>query len=405
MYLLLAWRNIWRNRRRTFITLASVVFAVLFSCLMQSMHLGAWGQMINNAVRFYTGYIQVHQKGYWHDRTLDNSFANLASLQHQLAQHPNVVAVVPRLESFALASGADRTKGTLVIGIDPEKEDQLTRLRSKIQGGNYLQTGKKQVLVAEGLAQYLKLAPRDTIVLIGQGYHGVNAAGKYEIAGIVKFPSPQLNDQLVYLPLAEAQWLYGTGNRLTSLALLVENPQKVAATREALQSKLNTRQFEVMDWQELMPELVQSFELDSIGGQVILFILYAVVGFGIFGTFLMMTTERRYEMGVMVAIGMSRLRLQAVMFLEVLMLALAGTLLGILVSLPLILYLHHHPIPVTGNLAEMYQKFGMDPIIPFSPRPAIFLKQAYIVVLLTSVLGLYPLWFIRRLNPVTALRN
>ncbi|MCX2739814.1 ABC transporter permease [Pontibacter anaerobius] len=405
MYLLLAWRNIWRNRRRTLITLASVAFAVFFSSLMQSMQTAAWGNLIDNAVRFYTGYIQIHHQGYWDDRTLDNSFVNQASLQSKVAQHPGVVAVVPRLESFALASGTDRTKGTLVIGIDPEKEDNLTNLRNKMRAGTYLQAGQKKVLVAEGLADFLRLAPKDTLVLIGQGYHGANAAGKYEVAGIVKFPSTQLNDQVVYLPLPEAQWLYDTGDRLTSLSLLVDDPGKVEDVTATLQQELNATQFEVMNWQELMPELVQGFEIDRIGAQVILIILYAVISFGIFGTFLMMTTERRYEMGVMLAIGMSRLKLQSVMFLEILMLALGGTLLGILVSLPVILYMHNHPIPVSGNLAELYQNYGMEPVLPFSRKSDIFLRQAYTVAIITAVLGIYPLWFIQRLIPVTALRS
>ncbi|MER2996692.1 ABC transporter permease [Pontibacter populi] len=405
MYLLLAWRNIWRNRRRTLITLASVAFAVFFSCMMQSMHTAAWGNLIDNAVRFYTGYIQVHQQGYWNDKTLDNSFENKPALQKRIASNPHIVTVVPRLESFALASGTDRTKGTLVIGIEPEKEDGLTNLRNKMRGGSYLKTGEKKVLLAEGLAHFLKLAPKDTVVLISQGYHGANAAGKYEVAGIVKFPSPQLNDQVVYLSLAEAQWLYDTGNRITSLSLLVDDPEKVETITGSLEQELNATQFEVMSWQEMMPELVQSFEIDRLGGEIILYILYAVIGFGIFGTFLMMTAERRYEMGVMIAIGMSRLKLQAVMFLEIIMLALGGTLLGLLLSLPVIFYLHHNPIPVTGNLAELYQNYGMEPVIPFSRKAAIFLRQAYIVAIITSVLGIYPLWFIQRLIPVTALRN
>ncbi|WP_161890322.1 ABC transporter permease [Pontibacter russatus] len=405
MYLLLAWRNIWRNRRRTLITLASVAFAVFFACMMQSMHTAAWGNLIDNAVRFYTGYIQVHQQGYWNDKTLDNSFENQSALQKKIAGTPHIVTVVPRLESFALASGTDRTKGTLVVGIEPEKEDGLTNLRTKMQAGNYLKTGEKKVLLAEGLAHFLKLAPEDTIVLISQGYHGANAAGKYEVAGIVKFPSPQLNDQVVYLPLAEAQWLYDTGNRITSLSLLVDDPEKVETITQSLQQDLNKTHFEVMSWQDMMPELVQSFEIDRLGGQIILFILYAVIGFGIFGTFLMMTTERRYEMGVMIAIGMPRLKLQAVMSLEIIMLALGGTLLGVLLSLPVIFYLHYNPIPVTGNLAELYQNYGMEPVIPFSRKAAIFLRQAYIVAIITSALGIYPIWFIQRLIPVTALRN
>jgi putative ABC transport system permease protein len=405
MYLLLAWRNIWRNRRRTLITLASVVFAVFFACLMQSLQHGSWANLIDNAVRFYSGYIQVHQHGYWDDKTLDNTFENQPDLQQKLAHHPNVTVVVPRLESFALASGDERTKGTLVIGIDPEKEDELSNLRKKLQHGSFLDLHDKKVLVAEGLADFLKLTPRDTIVLIGQGYHGANAAGKYEVAGILKFPSAQLNDQVVYLPLPEAQWLYNTGDRLTSFSLMVDNPDQVTAITQSLKSELKETDYEIMDWKELMPELVQGFEIDTIGSQIILFILYAVISFGIFGTFLMMTAERRYEMGVMVAIGMSRLKLQAVMFLEIIMLSLGGALIGMLVSLPLILYLHHHPIPVSGEMAELFQSYGMEPVIPFSRKPFIFVQQAYTVALITAVLGIYPLWFIQRLRPVIALRN
>lgn len=405
MYLMMAWRNIWRNRRRTLITLASVVFAVFFSCLMQSMHQGAWGQMIDNAVRFYSGYIQVHRQGYWDDKTLENSFPDQPALRQKISRHPHIVAVVPRMESFALASGSDRTKGVMVIGIDPEKENALTNLKNKMRQGRYLQAGQEKVLLSEGLAGFLKLSSGDTVVLISQGYHGANAAGKYEVAGIVRFPSSQLNNQLVYLPLPQAQWFYDTGKRLTSLALLVDDPRKVKQITQSLQSELQASQFEVMDWQELMPQLVQGFEIDNLGGQVILFILYAVIGFGIFGTFLMMTTERRYEMGVMISIGMSRGQLQLTMFLEILLLALGGTLLGMVVSLPVILYLYHHPIPLSGNLAQIYLNYGMEPVLPFSRQPGIFLKQAYIVAIITAVLGIYPLWYIQRLEAVQALRT
>lgn len=405
MYFILAWRNIWRNRRRTLIMLASVVFAIFFSCLMKSMHLGTWTNLIDNAVRFYTGYLQVHAKGYWDERTLDNSFINNPELQNKITADPEITLISPRLESFALASGTDRTKGAMIFGIDPEKENQLTSLKNKLRQGHYFRLQDKKVLLAAGLARFLKLGINDTLILIGQGLHGANAAGKYAVAGILEFPSPQQNEQLVYLPLPEAQWLFSAGNRLTSFAILVKDQQKVPQIKKELQQQLGNGNYEVMDWQEMQPELVQSFELDSIGGQVILFILYAVVGFGIFGTFLMMTAERRYEMGVMLSIGMGRGQLQLVMFLEVIILALSGALLGILFSLPVILYLHQHPIPVSGGMAEMYQKFGLEPIIPFSQKSRIFLQQAYVVAIITTLLGIYPLWFIQKLKPVKALRT
>jgi putative ABC transport system permease protein len=161
----------------------------------------------------------------------------------------------------------------------------------------------------------------------------------------------------------------------------------------------------VMTWRDMMPELVQSFELDIIGGLVIQIILYTVIGFGIFGTFLMMMAERRYEMGVMLAIGMPRFRLQGILFLEILMLALCGTALGILLSLGLIHYLYEHPIPVTGKLADMYRKFGLEPVVPFSHKAVLFVQQAKVVVLITAGLGLYPIWFVQRLRPVKAMRH
>jgi len=219
LFLSLAWRNIWRNRRRTLITLASILFAVLFASFMESLQKGAWNHMINSVVNYYFGYAQVHQQGYWDDRTLDKAFPLADSLETITRQLPRVKNVLPRIESFALAAGETATAGVLVTGIDPRAEDTMTQLRSRVSGGSYFSTGDQAALVAEGVAERLNLQVGDTLVLISQGFRGVNAAGKYPIRGLVHFPSPDLNKQLVFLPLPEAQWFYGAEGRVTTLAL------------------------------------------------------------------------------------------------------------------------------------------------------------------------------------------
>ena len=404
MNLKLAWRNLWRNKRRSMITIASIAFAVFFACLMMSMQLGSYSKMIENAVSFQTGYLQVQDSAYWQEKSLENTFVSGDSLLSEIEKPEGVSTVVPRLQSFALASYRSQTKGVMVIGMDPEREDQMTRAKSKLVRGSYLDQDDKGVLVSEGLASYLGIDVGDTLVMISQGYHGINAAGKYAIQGIVKFPSPEMNNQLVYMPLAEAQWFYGAENRLTALALMVDEPEQVEQVSQQLRASLPA-QYEVMNWREMMPELVQSIELDYVSGMIMLYILYVVIGFGIFGTFLMMTNERRYEFGILISIGMQRLRLQWVMLSEIVLMGLIGVAAGILMSSPLIFYFHANPILMTGEYADLYAQFGMEPVLPFSVDPSIFLRQAIVVFIMAMIIGIYPVIAIQKLDPATAIRE
>lgn len=177
----LARRSLWRNKRWTIITLASVFLAVVLAIGLRSVQKGAYQNMINNAVRFSTGYMQVHAKGYWEDQSINNAFAPNENLQKIISGNANVSLAVPRLESFALASSGPHTKGVEVMGINPGLENKMNGLAGKITEGSYLTMQDSGILIGDGLAKYLKLNKGDTIVLLGQGYHGVTAAGQYRI--------------------------------------------------------------------------------------------------------------------------------------------------------------------------------------------------------------------------------
>jgi ABC-type lipoprotein release transport system permease subunit len=401
MFLKLAWRNLWRNKRRTIISISSVTFAVLFASVISSFQKGTWDHMVDNVVRYYLGYAQIHQKGFWDDQTLENTFET-DSVPAGLNE---IAELTPRLESFALASSGNITKGIIAVGIDPEKEHDLTGLKKRLTGGSYLSWNDTSVLMAEGLANLLNLSPGDTLVLVSQGYQGQNAAGLFKVKGLVKFGSPELNKQLVFLPLPTAQDFYGTGDRLTTLAVNLPGRDALPETLDALRKKLPEDQFEVLDYKQLMPELLEAQELDTAGAMLILWVLYVLIAFGLFGTILMMTRERTYEFGIMTSIGTKRKTLAGMLWTESVLIGLAGAGLGILLSLPIVWYLHTQPIRLTGNMAEAYLRYGIEPLIKGAFEMRIFFKQAIVIFFISSLLSLYSLWYTLRLKPVKAMRE
>ncbi|MEZ4774784.1 MAG: FtsX-like permease family protein [Bacteroidia bacterium] len=400
----LAWRNLWRNKRRTLITAASVFFAVMLAILMRSLQEGSYEKMIENVVSFYTGYAQVHKDGYWDDQSLDNSFEITPELEKVMDNQPLIAHSVARLESFALASSGEISEGCLVVGTDPAAEDQLTHLSGMIKKGKFFDIQSQGAIISTGLADKLGISVNDTLILISQGYQGVTAAGKYPVVGLVRFGSPELNNRLVYLPLPLAQQFYGAQNRLTSYAVSLEDPHKVPAMLKSLKTSLDEG-YEVLGWKELMPELVQLIEADRAGGILTMGVLYTIIGFGMFGTVLMMVAERQHEMGVLTAIGMKKSRLAAIITIETIFISMIGVIAGALASLPLVIYFHFNPIYLGDQIAEASAEFGIEAFFPTAIDPGIFLTQALVVFFFAWIVSIYPAWKIMKLNPITAMHT
>ncbi|HAW21646.1 MAG TPA: ABC transporter permease [Flavobacteriales bacterium] len=405
LYLKLAWRNLWRNKRRTLITMASVFFAVIMATLMMSMKEGSYTNMTNSMVASYTGFIQVHARGYWDSKSLDDSFVLTDSMKQVLDANDKITGYVERIESFALSATRETTKGAMVVGTDPEAEMRMTQLHERIDTGSYFEADDKAVLIGSGLAEYHKVTVGDTIVLLGQGYHGSSAAGKYPIKGIVKFGSPDLSKQLIMLPINEAKRLYGTEGTISNLVLLIDDPEAATAISAGLANDLG-ESLEVMAWPELVPDLVDMIEADRVEGYIFMFILYMVISFGIFGTVLMMMAERQHEFGVLVAVGMKRSKLALVVFLEVISISLLGALAGIAGAYPVIGYFFLNPIRFGGEEAgKMMEEYGMEPILQPSLDLNIFAKQALIVAAVASIIAIYPFISVLRLSAIKAMRS
>ncbi len=401
--IIIAWRNLWRKPWRTIITSGSIFFGVLLSSLMTSMQYGSYEAMISNVVQFYSGYMQIFTEEYHENKTINNTFVLSDSLESIIKNEKGITHYTPRLEYFSLASSEEITKGSVIIGIDPDGENKVTELKKWVKKGSFLNNNSTGVMVAVDLANYLKVDIGDTVVLYGQGYHGVMAAGVYPVSGILEFPSPELNKQFIYMTLKSGQELFSAPNRLSSVVLMVKDNYHMPPVLDNLKEEIKSP-FMVMSWAELQPALVQMIDGDKAGGLFMKSLLYIIITFGILGTILMMVSERKRELGVMIAIGMQRTRLSMILFFETIFIGLIGAVSGIMVSIPLTYHFFRNPIPLTGDAARTMVDMGIEPFMYFSMQPDVFYTQAIIVFIITMVISIYPIIKSFSLKLTTALR-
>ncbi len=400
----IAWRNLWRNRRRTLITMASVFFGVLLATVMSSMQEGSYSNMINNVVKFYSGYIQIHDSEYWENKTLYYSFEMNDSLYQEIFSIKEVKSITPRLESFALLSTGDLTQPSMVIGVEPGRENDLTNLSRWVIRGDYFDDVENAVLIGETLAGNLDSEVGDTLALLSQGYYGSNVAAEFVIAGILKFPSPDLNKGFAYMRLDRAQQFFYADGLLTSLSIMVDDYEEVQPVMEKLDQILDDR-YEAMSWDQMQPELVQMIESDRASGIILKAILYMIIGFGILGTILMMMSERRREMGIMVAVGMKKRKLAGILFFELVFMALLGMVAGLLASIPIIAAVINNPIPITGEAAQAMLDMGIEPTLVFSATPPVFFNQLITVFVIAVGIALYPVVKVLGMKEIEYLRH
>jgi ABC-type lipoprotein release transport system permease subunit len=291
----------------------------------------------------------------------------------------------------------------MIQGVSPPQEDRLNSLSRHLAAGTYLEGGDTSALVAEGLSHYLGLGIGDTLVLYGVGYHGTTAAGQFPIRGILRFSLPEMNSSSVYLSLRQAQAFLGMPQMINSLSIMIDHPRHESAAVEKVKEASDQR-FEVLTWQEMMPEVVQGIAVDNAGGIIMIAILYVVVGFGIFGTVMMMTLERRREFGVLLAIGMKRRKITFMALTEAVLLSILGVASGTIAAFPFMLYFAASPIRLSGEAADAMLRLGLEPLLPLSVQPSIFISQTLAVLVIALVSTLYPALVLRRLEPVQAMR-
>ena len=408
MLLKLAWRNLWRQKRRTLLTASALALALVLSLLMRSFQEGSYDANINTVARLSTGLIQLQAPEYKENQSIDALLPETASFIGFTKSQAHLSNVLPRIESFALAAGENKSKGILVFGIDANAENKYSTLANRVVAGEYLDEASNSkhqpVLIAQGLANKLNLGLGDELVLYGQGYRGQTAAALFTIQGILHFPMPELDNSLVYMHLKDAQAFYSTGNLVTSWVLHTDKFENINEVVEKLKNHYG-EQVSVRDWADLSPETAQQISIDRVSGIFIMYLLYAIVGFGLFATLLMMTLERQREFAVMLATGLLRYKLLELIAIESLFIGFLGITLGLLIVVPILIWFSLNPITLTGETASMMLEMGYDPVLPVLFSAQLFIDQIIIVLSLLALCLIYPMWRLQRMNVVDALKG
>ena len=400
----LAWRNIWRNKGRSVITIAAVMFCVIFAVVLRSFQVGVWENMIHEIVGNNFGYLQIHQEGFWGDQSLDRSLDLTSTDIESLESSEGVDRLIPRLESFSLLYHGSNTRGSLVMGIDPEIELPGLQLNDILLEGRSFSKNDSVIVVSEGLAKYFKVGLGDTLLFMGQGFHGAAAYGAFPIGGIARMTNPELNKQLVLMPFKQAQYMYNCENRATTLVVAVEDGTDYTAVGVSLK-KTSSQSLEILEWKELFPEIIQTIEVDMAGGRVFVSILYFIISFVLLGTVIMMVAERKREFGILVSIGMRRSKLAVVTMVENIILIMGGALVGMAVVKPIQFYFKYNPIDLSGQMREAIEQYNFEPKLYTTTSFIINLNHGAIIFFIGVIVSLYAVWKIMKLKPIESMRS
>ncbi len=402
----IAWRNIYRNKKRSLITITSIFGALFLIILMRALQFGFYDKLIETVVESYAGYVEIHADGFWDNQNLDNSMEVDQSLINDIKSVEGVENIVQRLQTFSLISMGEKTKGGVVNGINISEEQKITDWSKKMFSGSF-DIGDDEIIIGKGIAEYFDIKEDDTLILYGQGYRGMMAAGKYPVKGIIDLKNPDLNKLGIFMTIESARNYVSSKEISTHIIIDKEKYYKEENIVVDLSNVLS-KDYEIMSWKETLPEIEQTITADSAGGVIMAFILYIIVVFGMFGTVLMMTEERKYEFGVLISIGMSRIRLFGIVLIETVILSMIGVILAILITYPICYYYYLNPIDMADLMGEgadqMMEEMGFSPIAPMSIEWDIPLTHALVIFISSLLISIYPAIKISKLNPVKSMK-
>jgi len=370
---------------------------------MTSVQKGSFENMIGNMARFYSGYIQIQQSDFKDNPGINNSFQMPQQLENIINSNEKISSTANRIQTFALASNETKSFPAMIFGVNPEDENTISQLAKHIEEGEYIRSGSKDLMIGKVLASNLNLFVGDSLILLGQGYHGVTAVGLYKVAGILDFPLPSLSKQIIYMDLANCQDFASLKDKITAKIIMVENTEDVDKVIDRLQP-YSTDDITIYSWQDLMPELLNLIEGKEASSAIIKSLLFMIIGFGVWATIMMMMHERKRELGVMIAIGFQKSKLLFMMLTESFLIGIIGIISGLAVSYPIMWYMFKNPIIITGDMAETYKNMGFEPKISFSINPEIFYNPAITIMIIFMLVSLYQVYFVAKLKVVDSLK-
>jgi putative ABC transport system permease protein len=401
----LAWSNLWRHRRRTWLTVGAMVFCNILLVFLVSLQFGAYQMMIDGSLAAYTGHIQIQKQGYLDDQYIYQSVPEVTALAAQVRAELGVETVAARAEAFALASSAERSFGILLTGVQPVFEPDVSTFPGKLQEGRYLVGDNAQeIVIGAVLAENLKVGLGDELTFLGSGRDGSFAAAVATVVGILDTGLDDVDRSMAQVPLGWFQQVFSMGDHGHSVVIRLPSLESVPDAALILREEIQGHdELTVLDWDALMPGLRQAINSDMAGAWFQYGILVVLVAFSVLNTQLMSVLERTREFGVMLSLGVRPQQLARLVGMETLLLAILGLVLGMLGGSLLSWYLSYAGFTYPG-MEEMAARF-MLPDRMYPQVSLLSMSLGPMAVFVGAMLAaLYPALRLFRLQPVAAMR-
>lgn len=401
----LAWRNIWRQPRRTWLTTGAMVFSNILLVFMMSIQFGMYGLMIDNSLQIFTGHMQVQAPGYKDDQKMRQTVPDIVRLATAIRDELNSETVAARGWAFALASSDDRSFGIGIYGVEPEFEQRVSNIPGLVLNGRYLdKTDAAEIVIGSVLARNLRVKIGDELTLMGSGVDGSFAAAVVNIVGIFESGVKDIDRNIAEIPLGLFQDMFfmeGAGHQIVivgdSLGVV---PEVQATVRSLLPADSN---LVVPDWDELLPGLKQAIQADMGSSIFMYFVLVVLVSFSVLNTQLMSVLERTREFGIVMALGLKPGRLGRLVLLETAMMGLMGTVLGVAAGALVTSWFTSNGLAFPG-MDEMAAQFNLPARMFPEINPLTLFAGPFIVFVFTMLAAIYPAVRLRWQNPVDAMR-
>lgn len=401
----LAWRNLWRHPRRTWLTAGAMVFSNILLVFMMSLQFGMYSLMIDNALQIFTGHMQVQAPGYNDDQKMRQTVADIVPLANAIRDELKSERVAARGWAFALASSEDRSFGIGIYGVEPEFEARVSNIPGLVSSGRYLEEDSEaEIVIGTVLARNLRVKLGDELTLLGSGVDGSFAAAVVNIVGIFESGVTDIDRNIAEIPLGlfqETFFMQGAGHQIVIVGDSLDVvPEIQARVRSVLPANSN---LVVPDWDELVPGLKQAIQADIGSSFFMYFVLVVLVSFSVLNTQLMSVLERTREFGIVMALGLRPGKLGRLVLLETAMMGLIGTVIGAAAGALLTSWFTTNGLAFPG-MDQMAAQFNLPARMFPQINLLTLLAGPAIVFLFTMLAAIYPAVRLRWQNPVDAMR-
>ncbi len=405
MYLQLAWRNIWRNPRRTTVILLAVIIGVWSLIIENALMRGIAVGMIKNGIATLTGHVQIHRQGYRNDPVIENSMTDLQAVVAALEKHlPPGARWVGRVRVNGIASNARHSSGVTIVGIDPAAEINVSFIGKAITGGRQLKTNDPHaILVGQALLDKFETKIGHKLVLMSQDTHQEIVSRAFQIVGMFKSEMQSTEKQFVFITRQSAQKMLQLNQGLSEVSIIVPGQQAVMVASR-IKEALSTETFEVHTWRELLPFMTAYLKILDAFVYIWCLVVFIAMGFGIVNTTLMAVFERIREFGLLKSLGMKPWWIIRQVLTESFLLLIVGTIIGNILAFLTVYALSERGIDLSA-LAAGAEFAGMTRVIYPVMTATDWSIANLVVIVLGLVVSIYPAAKAARFTPVEALAH